>query len=105
VHSGIRHRNVQRVLVGIRINRDGLDAHPARRLDDTAGDLAAIGDQNALEHGISASARSVSTFAAEVGKVNVMGHFGAPRSGEPGIQNNDGAHLWIPGSALRAAPE
>ena len=46
----IRHFDVQRVLVGIGINRDGLDAEPAGGLDDAAGDLAAIGNQDALEH-------------------------------------------------------
>ena len=37
---------MQRILVGIGIDRDGRDAHPARRLDDPAGDLAAVGDQD-----------------------------------------------------------
>jgi hypothetical protein len=37
-------------LVGIRIDRDGLDAHFARSLDDAAGYLATIGDQNFFEH-------------------------------------------------------
>ncbi len=46
----MRHRDMQRVLVGIGIDRHGCDPHPLRRPDDAAGDLAAIGDQNALEH-------------------------------------------------------
>ena len=36
--------------IGVGIDGDGLDAHLARRLDDAAGDFAAIGDQNFLEH-------------------------------------------------------
>jgi hypothetical protein len=36
--------DVQRVLVGVRIDRDRRDAHAARGLDDAAGDLAAVGD-------------------------------------------------------------
>ena len=50
VHRLVRHLDMQRVAVGVGIDRDGLDAHPARGLDDPAGDLAAIGDQDALEH-------------------------------------------------------
>ena len=46
----VRHLDVERVAVGIGIDGDGLDAHAPRRLDDAAGDFAAIGDQNFLEH-------------------------------------------------------
>ena len=41
---------MERVAVGLGIDRDRLDPHPAGGLDDPAGDLAAIGDQNLLEH-------------------------------------------------------
>ncbi len=46
----IRHLNMQRVPIGIGIDGHGLDAHPAGGLDDPAGDFAAIGDQDSLEH-------------------------------------------------------
>ena len=46
----IRHLDVERVLVGFGIDGDGPDAHAARRLDDATGDLAAVGDQDCLEH-------------------------------------------------------
>ena len=46
----IGHFDMKRVLVGFRIDGDGLDAHAARRLDDAAGDLAAVGDEDLLEH-------------------------------------------------------
>ena len=46
----IGHFDMERVLVGFRIDGDGLDAHAARRLDDAAGDLAAVGDEDLLEH-------------------------------------------------------
>ena len=49
-HRLVGHCDVQRVLVGFRIDRDGLDPEASRRPDDAAGDLAAIGDQDALEH-------------------------------------------------------
>jgi hypothetical protein len=43
---------VQRVAVGLGIDRDRLYPHAAGSLDDPAGDLAAIGDQNSFEHGL-----------------------------------------------------
>ena len=49
-NGGIRHLDVQRILVGVGVDGDGLDPHPAGGLDDPAGDFAAVGDQNALEH-------------------------------------------------------
>src|SRR5450631_2473452 len=49
-NGAIRHLNVQGVLVGVRIDRDRLDTHTAGGLDDPAGDFAAIGNQNTLEH-------------------------------------------------------
>ena len=46
----VGHFDVQRVLVGFRIDGDRFHAHLARGLDDAAGDLAAVGDQNLVEH-------------------------------------------------------
>ena len=43
---------MERVAVGLGIDGDRLDPHPAGGLDDPAGDLAAIGDQNSFEHGL-----------------------------------------------------
>jgi len=48
----VGHLDMQGVLVRIGIDRDGGDAHSARSLDDSAGDFAAIGDQDFLEHAI-----------------------------------------------------
>ena len=48
--GGIGHLDMQGVLVGLGIDRDGLDPHAAGGLDDPAGDFAAIGNQNTLEH-------------------------------------------------------
>ena len=42
--------DVQRVLVGFGIDGDGRDAHLAGGLDDAAGNFAAVGNQNFLEH-------------------------------------------------------
>ena len=50
MHGLVGHFDMQRVLVGVGIDRDRLDAHLAGGLDDAAGDLAAIGDQDFLEH-------------------------------------------------------
>ena len=46
----VGHLDMQRVAVGLRVDGDRLDAELAGRLDDAAGDLAAIGDQDLLEH-------------------------------------------------------
>ena len=46
----VGHLDVQRVLVGLGIDGDGLDPHATRRLDDPAGDFAAVGDKDFLEH-------------------------------------------------------
>ena len=50
MHGLVRHGNVQRVAVSVGIDRDGLDPHLSRCLDNAAGDLAAVGDQDLLEH-------------------------------------------------------
>ena len=49
-HRLVGHFDVQRVAVGLGIDGDRLDPHAAGGLDDPAGDLAAIGDQNSFEH-------------------------------------------------------
>ena len=42
--------DVQRILVGLRIDGDGLDAELAAGADDAQGDFAAISDEDFLEH-------------------------------------------------------
>ena len=46
----VGHLDVARILVGVRIYRDGLDAHAACGLDHAAGDLTTIGNEDFLEH-------------------------------------------------------
>jgi arylsulfatase A-like enzyme len=41
---------MERVAVGLRIDGNGFDPHPPGSLDNAAGDLAPIGDQNSFEH-------------------------------------------------------
>ena len=43
---------MERITIGLGIDRDRLDTHPPRGFDDPAGDLAAIGDQDSLEHAL-----------------------------------------------------
>jgi len=50
MHRLVGHLDMHGIAVGIGIDGDGSDAHPARRLDDAASDLAAIGDQDLGEH-------------------------------------------------------
>ena len=42
--------DVQRLAVGLAVDRDGLDAELAARADHPQGDLPAVGDQDLLEH-------------------------------------------------------
>ena len=46
----VGHLDMQGVAVGLGIDRDRLDAHAAGGFDDPAGDLAAVGNQDSLEH-------------------------------------------------------
>ena len=46
----VSHLDVQRVFVGFRIDRNRLDAEAAGGLDNATGDLAAICDQDLVEH-------------------------------------------------------
>ena len=49
-HGVVGHLDMERVAVGFGIDRDGRNPHAAGGLDDAAGDLAAIGNQDSLEH-------------------------------------------------------
>ena len=44
--------DVQRVAIELRVDRHGRDAHLAQRAGDADRDLAAIGDQDLLEHAV-----------------------------------------------------
>ncbi len=46
----VREADVQRILVGLRVHRDGLDAQFAAGANDPQRDLPAVGDQDFLEH-------------------------------------------------------
>ncbi len=50
VHLFISHFHVQRARIGVGIDRNGGNSHPAGGLDHAASNLAAIGNQNLLEH-------------------------------------------------------
>ena len=60
----VRHLDVQAVAIGLGVDRDGLDAELARALDDAAGDLAAIGDQDLLEHRLDLQRNGVRPLAS-----------------------------------------
>ncbi len=49
-HRLVGHLDMERVAVGFGIDRDGCNPHAPGGLDDPAGDLAAIGNQDSLEH-------------------------------------------------------
>ena len=50
MHRFVSLADMQRLGIGIGIDRDRGDAHFARGTDDAAGDLAAIGDKKFLDH-------------------------------------------------------
>ena len=47
----VREPHVERVLVGGRVDGDGLDVQLVQRANHAHGDLASVRDENALEHG------------------------------------------------------
>ena len=49
-HGFVRHAHMQGPGIGIRVHGDGGNAHLSGRLDDAAGNLAAIGDEYFVEH-------------------------------------------------------
>ena len=49
--SPVREPDVERVLVGGRVDGDGLDVQLVQRANDAHGDLASVRDENTLEHG------------------------------------------------------
>src|SRR5439155_13622198 len=51
----VREPHVERVVVGGRVDGDGLDVQLVQRANDAHGDLASIRDENALEHAQTAS--------------------------------------------------
>jgi hypothetical protein len=46
----VREASVQRLAVRVGVDGDAADAHLPKGPDDADGDLAAVGDQNLLEH-------------------------------------------------------
>jgi hypothetical protein len=50
VDSFISHADMQRVPIGVGVDRDGLDAHFARGLQHPASDLAAVCNQDFVKH-------------------------------------------------------
>jgi len=50
MHRRIGFAHMQRLGIGIRIDRNGADPHGAGRADDPAGDFAPICDEDAVEH-------------------------------------------------------
>ena len=64
VHSLVGEGAVAGVGVGVGIDRDGGDPHPAGGVDDAAGDLAAVGDEDPGEHHIRNTPKRVSSIGA-----------------------------------------
>ena len=50
VYRFVRHFNVQRIAIRIRINRDGFDTHFTGGFNHAAGDFTTVCNQNFIEH-------------------------------------------------------
>ena len=48
----VGQRDVERLRIGVGVDGDGSDAHPAGGGDDAGGDFTPVGDQDLLEHGL-----------------------------------------------------
>ncbi len=68
-HRLVGHRDVQRVAVGLGIDRHRGDPHAPRRLDDPAGDLAPVGDEDLPEQRF--DPRTLLTIIVPRGRVGV----------------------------------
>ena len=84
--------HMQRIGVRRRIDRDSRDAHAPRGADDAAGDLAAIGDQQSVEH------RHILNTPKRVGG---MGAFNAADSARPSTRRVSAGSM-MPSSHNRA---
>mgnify|MGYP001274292197 CR=1 FL=1 len=56
----VRVLDMKRLPVGLGVNRDGFDIQLAAGAGDAHGDLAAVGDQDALKHECSTESRVLS---------------------------------------------
>ncbi len=57
MHRLIGLAHMQRLGIGIRINRNGTNAHRPRGADDAASDFAPVGDEEGLDHAKSSPER------------------------------------------------
>ncbi len=65
--GAVREPHVQGGAVGVGVDRDGLDTEIARGADHAAGDLAAVRDQERVEHERSIVARPVDGGQGDLG--------------------------------------
>ena len=70
-HRLVGHLDMERVAVGVGIDGDGRDAHAPGGLDDAAGDLAAIGNQDLLEHRATQSREPAFCLCGAIGKMSM----------------------------------
>ena len=50
MHRLVSRAHMQSLGIGVRIDRNGADAHGTRSADDPAGDFAPVGDEEGLDH-------------------------------------------------------
>jgi hypothetical protein len=71
VNGAVGETDVEAVTVGGRVHGDGLGPELAASADDADGHLAAVGDQDALEHRLSLA--EIATFRASHARFAAIG--------------------------------
>ena len=66
MHRLIRLPHMQRLGIGVRIDRDRADTHCPRGANDAAGDLASVGDEEGLDHCLRSTTPGASDFAPRI---------------------------------------
>ena len=64
--GGVAQADVARTGVGVAVHGDRLDAQAPARADDAAGDLAAVGDQQTLDHAVTSGTRRSRVLAVDL---------------------------------------
>ena len=73
-HGLVGQLDMQRVAIGVRIDRNRRDPHPPRRLDHPAGDLATVRDQYLREHAWRPPARNFDCAARALREASASVH-------------------------------
>ena len=85
---------VRRAAVGLAEDGDGFDAEVVAGADDPQGDLTAVGDQDALEHGHSGPAGRLRTAADRTRRLGVFDQHFRDDAGALGVNLVEDLHRF-----------